>query len=86
MSFKPEIKVFNDDKFYQNGQNFATYDEAFESARDRYNCWTMADAYRVVEVDSAEFPVNYKREGYRDVMLNMPEPKGELGNIGQFDV
>jgi len=57
MSFKPEIKVYGDPAFYQNSQVFATYDEAYASAQNRHFNWTMADEYRVAEVDE---PVNYR--------------------------
>jgi len=47
-------------KFYQNGQTFATYEEAESSARARFMRWTMAKNYRVAEVDTVENPVNYR--------------------------
>jgi hypothetical protein len=60
MSWKPEIKVTNDPKFYQNGQTFATKQEALASAENRFYNWTMAEKYRAVEVDTQDNPVNYK--------------------------
>ena len=51
MAFKYEIKTFGDEKFYQNGVTFSTHDEAEKAGRAKYNAWTMADAYRVVESD-----------------------------------
>jgi hypothetical protein len=56
MSFKTEIKVFNDPKFYPNGVAFATKNEADFYGRYKINTWMMADAYQVVESDE---PVNY---------------------------
>ena len=66
MSWKPEFKVYNEEKFYQNGQNFATKEEAEGSALRRYHSWMMAEAWKVVEVDSEEFPVNYTFEDGQD--------------------
>ena len=75
MSFKPEFEVYGEEgNFYQNGQNFATREEAEASASNRFSNWTMAKSYRVVEVPDAEFPVNYKwTPGKGDVYLNEPE-------------
>jgi hypothetical protein len=58
MSFKTEIKVFNDPKFYPNGIAFETENEA--EAYGSYKMgtwWPRSHAYRVVE--STE-PVNYR--------------------------
>jgi hypothetical protein len=60
MSFKPEFQVVNDKKFYTNGQNFATREEAEESARSRFFRWTAATAWMVNEYPDEEFPVNYR--------------------------
>lgn len=60
MSFKPEFKVYGEEPFYQNGQTFATYNEAEKSACSRFWRWTMAEKFRVAEVDSEEYPVNYR--------------------------
>lgn len=57
MSFKPEFQTGSDPKWYGNAQAFATEAEALESAKARFNVWTMATAYRAVESDE---PVNYK--------------------------
>lgn len=56
VSYKPQFKVFGDPKFYSNGIAFATHAEAEENAREKYNSWTSAEEYRVVESDE---PVNY---------------------------
>jgi hypothetical protein len=69
-TYKPAIKVFNEDSYYQNGQTFATKEEAEKSARNRYSNWMQAEAWRADEVDASKFPVNYKWvEGYGDVSL-----------------
>ena len=57
MSYKPEFKVYGDDKFYANAVVFATKEEAEGNASAKYRAWTMAEAYRVVESDE---PVNYR--------------------------
>ena len=67
MSFKPEMKVYGEPNFYQNAQAFATYDEAYASARNRFYNWTQVQEYRVAESDE---PVNYVWEdGVGDVRL-----------------
>lgn len=74
MSWKPEIAVIEDGKksFYQNGQTFATFEEARKSALNREWNWTMAVDSRAVEVDSAEFPVNYRWDEVKgDVRLEV---------------
>lgn len=53
MAFKPEIKVVRDPKFYRNGLVFATEEEAQASARNTFNNWMAAEAYRTVEVDES---------------------------------
>ncbi len=61
MSFKPEIEVFGEEgKFYPNGLNFATQEEAEKYGQNKCWNWTLAKDYRVVEVSDEEFPVNYK--------------------------
>ena len=66
-TYKPTIKPFNEEKFYTNGQTFATKAEAEASAEARYNRWSQADDWGVEE--STE-PVNYKWiEGEGDVNI-----------------
>jgi hypothetical protein len=71
MSYKPEFEVMGEaGVFYQNGQTFATREEAEQSAMSRFRNWAMAIGWRVAEVDSAEFPVNYRWDDeLGDVML-----------------
>ena len=57
MSWKPEVKTGNDNKFYGNALAFATKEEAETSARDLMNRWLLVVEYRAVESDE---PVNYK--------------------------
>lgn len=59
-NYKPQFKVYGEKDFYGNGQTFATREEAEGSAVDRYFRWTMAEDWRVIEVDEAEYPVTYK--------------------------
>ena len=72
-SWKPALKVFNEEPFYQNGQTFATKEEAEKSARNRYSNWMQAEAWRADEVDSSEHPVNYIWvDGVGDVRIEEP--------------
>ena len=57
MAWKPEIKVFGDPQWYQNGLVFETEEEAFFSAQALRRRWTLAENYRAVEVDK---PINYR--------------------------
>ncbi len=72
MSFKPEFEVYGEEgKFYSNGQNFATYEEAEKSAINRSFNWMLVKNYRVAEVSDEEFPVNYKWDEEKgDTRLN----------------
>ena len=49
MSWKPEIKVHNDPKFYDNAVRFATAEEAIAYAKDLEARWTSAEEIRVTE-------------------------------------
>jgi hypothetical protein len=60
MSYKVEIKVVNDEKYYPNGIALATREEAEEYGKHKLATWMMADEYRVIE--STE-PVNYTFAG-----------------------
>jgi hypothetical protein len=64
MSFKPEFLVQGD--WCSNAQRFATYEEAYQSARARFQVWTMPTDCRASESTD---PVNYRRENGRDEML-----------------
>lgn len=57
MSFKPEVVADSSGKFCDNGLAFATYDEAFENARDLARRWMLVTDFRAVESDQ---PVNYR--------------------------
>jgi len=50
MSWKPEIQVAGDPKWYDNAVRFATKREAEKYAADLYNRWTTAKEWRVIEV------------------------------------
>jgi hypothetical protein len=56
MSWKPEVVADSSGKFYGNGLRFATYEEAFENARNLAGRWTLVEDFRAVE---SEDPVNY---------------------------
>lgn len=57
MSWKPEVRTGNDEKWYDNSLRFATQEEAEASARDLMNRWMLVVACRAVE---SEDPVNYR--------------------------
>ena len=48
MSFKPEVKTGTDPKYYGNALVFATYDEAYNNARDLMDRWTLVVDCRAV--------------------------------------
>jgi len=72
MSFKYEIKVSGDEKWYSNSVVFATANEANEAGKDKYMCWSLAEAYRVVETD--ETP-NYLWGGVAEGVVPLFIPK-----------
>jgi len=49
MSWKPEIKVHNDPKWYDNAVRFATEAEAIAYAKDLEARWTSAEKIRATE-------------------------------------
>ena len=57
MSWKPEVRVIGDDKWYGNAICLATEEEAAGYARDLFTRWMQAKATRVVKSDD---PVNYR--------------------------
>jgi hypothetical protein len=57
MSWKPEVQVVNDPKWYDNATRFATEAEALAYARDLEMRWTSAREVRAVESPD---PVNGK--------------------------
>lgn len=54
-SWKPEIQVAGDPKWYDNAVRFKTRPEAERYAADLFSRWTSAKAWRVIESDD---PVN----------------------------
>ena len=56
MSFKPQVQTDFSGKFYDNHLAFASYQEAYDNARDLSRRWMMVRDFRVVESDQ---PVNY---------------------------
>ena len=57
MSWKPEVKTGNDQKWYDNNLRFATKKEAELSAKDLMARWRLVVDYRATE---SEDPVNYR--------------------------
>lgn len=52
MSFKPQVETVNDPgKFLGNALAFATFDEAYQNARDLSHRWLLVTDYRAVESD-----------------------------------
>ena len=57
MSWKPEVRTGNDEKWYDNSLRFATREEAEISAKDLMARWLLVVDCRAVESDD---PVNYR--------------------------
>lgn len=47
--FKPEVKTVGDPDWYANSLTFATYDEAFASAKDLSKRWTLVVDFRAIQ-------------------------------------
>lgn len=75
MSWRPEVQVSGEAGWNSNSLIFATEDEALLYARDLFNRWTLTTAFRAIEVDSVEFPVNYRwdAEAYKAIRLEGAE-------------
>lgn len=70
MSWKPEVQVFGEEPFHQNGQTFATKEEAEKSAHGLAMRWMLVRDWRAAEVDTETNPVNYKWvDGVGDVRI-----------------
>ena len=74
MSWKPEISTDGGKTYGQNGQVFATKEEAEQMAADIYNRWMSATDYRAVESTDT---VNYmlKRNYDNQLELHHVEPE-----------
>ena len=75
MSFKPQVKVVGEDSWNTNGLVFATEAEALASAHNLACRWYLVREWGAVEVDSAEYPVNYSY--VNGVLEAVPQSKGE---------
>lgn len=60
MSWRPEVQVSGEAGWNSNSLIFATEDEAFSYAFELKSRWTLVKAFRAIEVDSVENPVNYR--------------------------
>lgn len=59
MSYKPEVQTDNTGKWYGNALRFATYQEAYENARDLSLQWFAVRDYRATEsLDPANYRYN----------------------------
>ena len=67
-SWKPEISTDGGKTFGQNGQAFATEEEAKRMAKDIFDRWMLATDYRAVESDE---PVNYHLDLERFVLTSV---------------
>lgn len=63
VSYAPMFN-FGDTETAGNAQRFATRQEAYDSAQDRFRVWTMPTGFYVAETND---PVNYRRENGADV-------------------
>lgn len=50
-SWKPEVKVSNDGKWYGNTLRFATKEEALHNVKSLHNRWTSVREHRVIETE-----------------------------------
>lgn len=57
MSYMPEVQTDDTGKWYGNALRFATYQEAYENARDLSLRWFAVRDYRATECAD---PVNYR--------------------------
>lgn len=68
MSFKPAFMFRGQKEPSTNQQAFATHDEAYKSAENRFMVWTMPESFLVIESDE---PVNYRWDDLTgDEMVN----------------
>ena len=65
MSYKTEIRVSGDPKYYPNGVTFAFEEEAKEYGLYKLSTWSMAENFRVVQSDE---PVNYAWDSTRGLV------------------
>lgn len=78
MGFKPMIKTFNDPKYYPNALVFGSKPEAEDWARDLMGRWTLAQDWRVDEVDDA--PTHTYIDGQLGHLENTePRPAASTG-------
>jgi len=65
LSYAPIFK-FDSDEYHGNSQRFATEQEAYDSAQDRYRVWTMPSGF---STRATSDPVNYRRKYGSDVSI-----------------
>lgn len=53
MSFKVQVQVVNDAKWYDNGLRFATQEDAEAYGQDLHGRWMQTEKYQTVECDDA---------------------------------
>lgn len=65
VSYAPIFK-FGGDEWQGNSQRFATEQEAYDSAQDRFRVWTMPTGFSTRATSDS---VNYRREKGADVCI-----------------
>ncbi len=65
VSYAPIFK-FEGDEYHGNSQRFATEQEAYDSAQDRFRVWTVPIGF---STRASLDPVNYRRENGADVCI-----------------
>ncbi len=73
MNYRP-IFYIGTSEIGRNSQVFATHDEAFASAKARFNVWTQPTDFGVEQTDD---PVTYTRKNNTDYNLQTGMLKGE---------
>jgi hypothetical protein len=75
-SYKPEVQVHGDTKWYDNALRFATKEEAEEYAKGLIQRWTQAEAHRVSESDEPpNFVYEYQGEDQVRRLVALEEDK-----------
>lgn len=71
MSYMPEVQTDNTGKWYGNALRFATYQEAYENARDLSLRWFAVRDYRATEsLDPANYRYNLETHKLERIEAN----------------
>lgn len=66
-SYKPQVQVANDSKWYDNALRFATYLEAMDYALDLHMRWTQTCAYGVAESSDEPTHIYSPESGVQEI-------------------